>query len=201
MTEEMRRDLTPQGYIRKMFEESRDGKLTIVDYTEDEPVSVTYNVSWNEDDAAEIVKRYNLLTAALTRIGRLDKSDFDRQDEGLRDRLSESDKEVFDVYVREYEPFEVDPAVVYEIYDREEEERSEEEKAILDRFFAYREEQSRKRIPFNRRSSVYLIIRANRYEKLVSLKAPELVITEEGRALAEEMVVYYAAEAEPVTLD
>ena len=199
MTEEMRRDLTPQGYIRKMFEESRDGKLTVVDYTEEEPVSVTYDVSWSEAEMEEIVVKYNLLTSSLTRIARL--HDRLKNERSIERLLSEADREVYNVYVREYEPFEVDPAVVYEIYDRNEEDRSDEDKELLKRFFAYREEQSRKRIPFSRRTSVYMIIRANRYEKLVSLRAPELVITEEGRALAEEMVIYYAGKEEPVTFD
>ena len=65
----------------------------------------------------------------------------------------------------------------------------------------WREEQSQKRIPFNRRSSADMIQRARQYEKLISLLAPENVVTEEGRYLAEEIVLYYAGKEEPIVWD
>ncbi len=40
-------------------------------------------------------------------------------------------------------------------------------------------------------SPVNYIIRARRYAKFNAMGAPEIVITEEGRCLAEEMVIYY----------
>jgi hypothetical protein len=68
----------------------------------------------------------------------------------------------------------------------------EEEEKLWKQYCMWEEEQSQKRIPFNRRSSVKLIERAMRYEKLISMGAPELVVTEEGRCLAEEMILYYS---------
>ena len=38
-------------------------------------------------------------------------------------------------------------------------------------------------------------------EKLISLGAPEIVVTEEGRLLAEEMVLYYFGKDEPIVWD
>lgn len=46
-----------------------------------------------------------------------------------------------------------------------------------------------------------MITRAMRYEKLISLGAPEIVVTEEGRLLAEEMVLYYFGKEEPIVWD
>ena len=40
-----------------------------------------------------------------------------------------------------------------------------------------------------------------RYEKLIRMGVPEIVITEEGRCLAEEMVLYYFGKEEPVIWD
>ena len=56
-------------------------------------------------------------------------------------------------------------------------------------------------IPFNRRSSADMIQRARRYERLLSMHAPEVVVTEEGRCLAEAMVLYYAGKEEPIVWD
>jgi hypothetical protein len=65
----------------------------------------------------------------------------------------------------------------------------------------WNEEQSQKRIPFTRRSCADMITRAKRYEKLIRLGAPEIVVTEEGRCLAEEMVLYYFGKEEPIVWD
>ena len=77
----------------------------------------------------------------------------------------------------------------------------EEEELLLKQYYIWREEQSQKRIPFNGRSSALLILRARRYEKLISLGAPEIIVTEEGRCLAEEMVLYYFGKEDPIIWD
>jgi hypothetical protein len=68
MTKEMRDDLTPQGYIRQMFRETKDGQLDINYYHYiEEPETITYQVNWTAEDANLIVQKYNLLTSALAR--------------------------------------------------------------------------------------------------------------------------------------
>ena len=215
MTEEMRNNLTPQEYIRQMFAETVKGEFKVgcrypdADSPEEE---VTFCVNWTEEDAEKTVQRYNLLTGALARIGRL----HDRlEDEETRKKLlCESDLEVYNTYVVPYEPFEVNPDELYPLAPCDQEELMllieqihergrdgdlmEEEELLWKQFCVWREEQSQKRIPFNRRSSADLILRAARYEKLISLGAPEIIITAEGRGLAEEMVLYYFGKEEPI---
>lgn len=90
-------------------------------------------------------------------------------------------------------------SVIYGIHERYQfSDLIDEEELLWKQFCMWREEQSQKRIPFNRRSCAEFILRAMRYEKLISLGAPELVITEEGRWLAEEMVLYYFGKEEPI---
>ena len=43
-----------------------------------------------------------------------------------------------------------------------------------------------------------LITRARWYERLIAFGAPEMVVAEEGRCLAEEMVLYYFGKEEPI---
>ena len=74
----------------------------------------------------------------------------------------------------------------------------EEERLLWKKYCMWREEESQKRIPFNRRSCADLIARASRYERLISLGAPEIVVAEEGRYLAEEVVLYYYGKDEPI---
>lgn len=215
ITDNTRRDLTPQGYIRRMFTATNDGKFTVECKEREygfEDYEKTFYVNWTEEDAQKVVEKYNLLTFALARIGRLhDQLDNEQNRKKL---LSESDLEIWNTYVRPYEPFEVNWDELYPIPPCEPNELMslieqthdraycgdiiEEEELLLKQFLMWREEQSRKRIPFNRRSSANLITRAARYEKLISLGAPEIVVTEEGRCLAEELVLYYFGKDEPI---
>ena len=214
MTEQMRRDLTPQGYIRNMFALTKRGKFR-VEYTDPDMPRVkderVLYLNWTEEDAENIEKKYNLLTSALARIGRVhDQLD---DEESRKNLLTESDLEVWNTYVRPYEPLEVDweklhidPCTQEELMQLVEDaycrgrygDIFEEEELLLQWHWKWQEEQSQKRIPFNRRSCADLILRAMRYEKLISLGAPEIVVTEEGRWLAEEMVLYYFGKEEPI---
>ena len=215
ITDKIRRDLTPQGYIRHMFAATENGKFTVEykDYEYGfEDYEKTFQVNWTEEDAEKTVEKYNLLTFALARIGRL--HDQLGDEESIKNLLSEGDFEIWNTYVRPYEPFKVNWDKLYPIPPCEQDELMslvedtlergrlgdliEQEDLLLKRYFMWREEQSQKRIPFNRRSSANLITRAARYEKLISLGAPEIVVTEEGRCLAEELVLYYFGKEEPI---
>ena len=217
MNAQMRNDLTPQGYIRHMFAETQNGEFK-VRYTEFFNDSVekerTLQLNWTAEDAEKVEQRYNLLTSALARIGRL--HDQLENEENRKKLLSESDLEVWNTYVQPFEPMEVNwdelyplspcepeelPYLICEIHERAIGDLIEEEELLLKLYYMWREEQSQKRIPFNRRSSADMITRAMRYEKLISIGAPEIIVTEEGRLLAEEMVLYYFGKEEPIVWD
>ena len=69
MNEQMRKDLTPQGYIRHMFAETENGEFKVWyenpenDFSKEER---TFRVNWTAEDAEETVQRYNLLTSSLS---------------------------------------------------------------------------------------------------------------------------------------
>ena len=217
MNAQMRNDLTPQGYIRHMFAETQNGEFK-VGYTEFFNDSVeqerTLQLNWTAEDAEKVEQRYNLLTSALARIAHL--HDQLENEENRKKLLSESDLEVWNTYVQPFEPMEVNwdelyplspcepeelPYLICEIHERAIGDLIEEEELLLKLYYMWREEQSQKRIPFNRRSSADMITRAMRYEKLISIGAPEIIVTEEGRLLAEEMVLYYFGKEEPIVWD
>lgn len=215
MDVKMRNDLTPQGYIRRMYAETQDGKCT-VEY--ENPYNGicsekrTFFVNWTEADAEETVQRYNVLTSALARIARL--HDQLKDEENRTKLLSHSDLEIYNTYVHPYDPMEVDWDELYPISPCEPSELMTliqeihergmfgdlipEEELLWKQYCMWNEAQSQKRILFNRRSCADLISTASRYERLISLGAPEIVVTEEGRCLAEEMVLYYFGKDEPI---
>ena len=218
MNVQMRSDLTPQGYIRHMFLETVNGEFKVGYVDSDNGFAEaerTVRVNWTAEDAEKTVQRYNLLTDALARIARV--HDQLQDEESRKKLLSEADLEVWNTYVRPYEPMEVNWDELYPIPPCEPEELMsliqsihdrgmygdliEEEELLWKQYCMWDEEQSQKRIPFNRRSCANLIARAKRYERLISLGAPEIVVTEEGRCLAEEMVLYYFGKEEPIVWD
>ncbi len=215
MNGKMRNDLTPQGYIRRMFCETKDGKVKVGyeslqdGFAEEER---TFYLNWTAQDVEKIVERYNLLTSSLARIARL--HDQLNDEKSRKELLSETDLEIYNTYVHPYEPMQVDwdelspippcepselLSLIEDIHERGRYgDLIEEEELLLKQYYMWREEQSQKRIPFNRRSCADMILRASRLEKLISLGAPEIVVTEEGRCLAEEMVLYYFGKEEPI---
>lgn len=219
MTEQMRNDLTPQGYILRMYSETKNGEFKVGYKDPDRgfiEVERKFQVNWTKEDAEKTVQRYNMLTSALARIGRLHAQLND--EESRKKFLSEDDLAVWNTYIRPYEHMEVknwdelypippcEPdelmSLIGSIHERGQDgDLIEEEELLWKQYCMWEEEQSQKRIPFHRRSCTKLITRARRYERLISLSAPEIVVTEEGRCLAEEMVRYYFGKEEPIVWD
>lgn len=191
MIEDIRSECTPQDYIHKLFCETKDGELTINYFPFfDQPYSFTYRMDWTKQDAAAIVEHYNSLTAALTRIG---KCHNELEDEARRkELLSSNELEVWDTYIRPFEPFEVDLDIIADLHFRSETHSLEDEEyELLERHHDWFVANSHQRLPFDRWCPAHLINRAQRYEKLIEIKATDCVVTQEGRFLAEEMVLYY----------
>lgn len=200
MNEDIRRECTPQDYIRKLFHETKDGKLKIHYFPFlDQPYSSTYRMDWIKNDAETMVERYNTLTSALTRIGELHG---ELEDEAKRKELLSSEElNVWDTYIRPFEPFEVDSDIISELRFRSETESLDDEDCeLLERHHDWFVANSHKRLPADRWCPSHLINRAQRYTKLIELGAPDVVVEEEGRFLAEEMVLYYHATKE-ISLD
>ena len=191
MVKDIRCECTPQDYIRRLFCETKDGELTINYFPFfDQPYSFTYRMDWTKQDAEDIVERYKSLTAALTHIG---KHYNELGDETNRkELLSASELEVWDTYISPFEPFEVDSDIIVDLHFRSETDSlDDEEYELLERHHNWFVANSRKRLPFDRWCPAKLINRAQRYEKLIEINAPESIVAAEGCFLAEEMVLYY----------
>ena len=191
MTENVLGKCTPQEYILKLFEETKDGKLTINYYPIlDQQYSLTYDMNWLRHDAENLLKRYNDLTNALERIGKLNE-ELKNEDDCKR-LLAAEDFEIWHAYIRPFEPFEVDLDVITELYFRREADTlDDEENELLERHHEWFVANSQQRLPSDNCCPAKMINRAQRYEKLIELGAPNIVIEEEGRSLAEEMVLYH----------
>ena len=192
MTRDMRAELTPQQYIRQLFAETKAGKMSITyhyQYDIEEPYTRTYDMDWTAEDAQSIVDRYDDLTAKLCKFASMQAQ---LQEESPEKLLTPEELRVWETFLKPFAPFEVEESVIGELYLRGEYDTlDDEENELLERHWRWRERNSLERMPFLRRSPADVILRARRYARLVELSAPEVVIQEEGRYLAEEMVLYY----------
>ena len=196
MNSNRRTENIPQ-YIRELFAATKDGKVKITCYTEIEgPYDCTYEMDWTVADAEKVVERYEALIAALSKIGKLH-DELENEDK-RRKVLNLEELFVWETYIRPFDTFEGDGELLDDIYDRRNcgDELTDDEHEMLERHYEWFNEQSLRRLPFERRSPMHVVNRAQRYEHLVSLNAPEIVIGNEGRCLAEEMVLYYCSKKE-----
>ena len=191
-----RQGTSPVQYIRNLMNSIKDEKLTITYYDPLEPskpsYTKTYDVSCTAADADELVLKYEALTSALEVIGKL----HEKFDSGVKveDVLTPEQITVWNTYVRDFdEVFDTGEYNLDEIYDMREcgAELNDDEHEVLERHYEWFEEQCLKRLPKRAYSPMLFVNRAQRYEYLICCNAPKTVIDEEGRCLAEEMILYY----------
>ena len=193
MIDEKRLETTPVQHIRNLIESVKGGQLNVTYYDViEEPYTRSYNVACTPADADEFASKFDALVQALETIGNVHA----KLDSGAKadDVLSPELVEVWNTYIREFdEEFDAGELNLDEIYAMRESgaELSEEEHDALDRHYEWFEEQCLKRLPKKVYSPMHLVNRAQRYEYLISCNAPKIVINEEGRCLAEEMILYY----------
>jgi len=177
-------------YIRAMYANTVDGKLTIGDEAQD---GKTVCMDWDEQAAEAVVTRFEKLHTALTRLGKAHTC----WDGDVKD-MPEDLPEVWNTYIRPYPDHGMDPEALFAISMKAEQEEplTPEEAEMLEKQSAWLRENALTRLPYNRCNPAALIQRARRYEKLVALRAPKLIIDNEERCLAEEMALYWGQKAQ-----
>ena len=194
MIDEKRIKTTPVQHIRNILNSITDEKLTITYYDPIDPTYTrTYDVSSTAADTEKFVSTYEALVSALEAIGQV----HEKLDSGVKadDVLTPAQIDVWNRYICDFdETFDAGEHNLDELYVRREDgdELSDEEHEVLERHYEWFEEQCLKRFPKRAYPSKFLVNRAQRYEYFISQNAPKCVIDEEGRRLAEEMILYYA---------
>ena len=172
--------LTGADYIRAMFANTKNGILTLgdEDFTQDIPLD------WNEEMMEEMVSIYEELVSDLAEL---------TQWETSKETMPEKLMGVWRTFMEPYPNYEGDCEELFDLSMKAElhEEMTPEEEEKLNAWYSWLEEQALTRMPYNRCNPASLIQRARRYEKLLSLKAPQIVVDNESRFLAEELVRYY----------
>lgn len=194
MIDEKRIKTTPVQHIRNLINSITNEKLIITYYDPIDPTYTrTYDVSSTAADTEKFVSTYEALVSALEAIGQV----HEKLDSGVKadDVLTPAQIDVWNRYICDFdETFDASEHNLDELYVRREDgdELSDEEHEVLERHYEWFEEQCLKRFPKRAYPSKFLVNRAQRYEYFISQNAPKCVIDEEGRRLAEEMILYYA---------
>ena len=193
MNDEKRLETTPVQHIRNLMKSIKDGVLIFTWYDPiDSLCRLAYDVSCTANDIEEVISRYEALVKNLEAIS----ASREKLDNGgnPKDVLTTEQFSVWDTYVRDFdEKFDSGEYDLDIIYDMSKcgAPLSDEEQYLLERHYEWLETQSLKRLPKRAYSPMNLILRAKRYEYLLNHKAPKAVIDEEGRWLAEEMIIYH----------
>ena len=193
MIYENRINTTLIQHIRNLFESIKDGKLTITYYDPIEPsYDRTYDVSCIASDVEEFILKYESFIQALEAIAKVHY----KIDNGanIEDVLTPEQIKVWNTYIRDFdEEFDAGEYNLDELYAMRESgaELNEAEYDVLERHHEWFEAQVLKRLPKKEYAPILFFNRAQRYECLISLKAPEIFVNKEARCLAEEMILYY----------
>lgn len=171
-------------YVRTMFDESRDGELLVGDADD----QFDYPVEWDEQTANELAQRCDVLVGHLTELSHL----FEKLCSETR-HLTEEQMDVWNTYLCPFPRHSLDMKVLQSIWEKFEtgEPVTEEEQAFSDQYAQWFEENALARLPVKCCGPVQLISRAQRYSKLVRLKAPSVVQENEAKRFAEEFVLYH----------
>jgi hypothetical protein len=193
MISEKRLATSPVQHVRDLMDSIKDGKITIGEY---DPLELgsqrTFEVSCTSADADAVIEKYEALTSALEAIGAV----HDDIDNGAKpgDVLTPDQLEVWNTYVRdfdeEFDAGEYDVDVIYEMRDSGAQ-LDEAEQDVIERHHEWYESQCLKRLPKKMYTPMLVVNRAQRYEFFARKNAPKTVMNEEGRCLAENLIVYY----------
>ena len=175
---------TISEYVRTMFDESRDGKLTVGN--DDDQFDCP--VEWDEQTAELLAEQCGSLVAHLMELSK----QYDKLKTETR-HLSREQLEVWNTYLKPFPKHGLDMAVLESIWEKFETDETvtEEERALVDQYVNWFEENSLTRLPFKCCHPAQLINRAKRYCKLVRLNAPAVVLESEAKGFAEQYVLYH----------
>lgn len=173
-------EMTASDYIRALFEETKEDVLKI--WYEDETNEgdmVAYPMAWSRADMEDLVQQFEILRSQLDRIA--------------AGEQSEELAEIYNIYVRPYDACPVDDEQLADVLDKLELALPlfQEEREQYERYIRWQEEQASSRLSGKGYNAFGLISRARRYTRLMELKAPQIVIENEARCIAEELVLYH----------
>ena len=193
MIDEKRLETTPVQHIRNLIESIKDGKLTVTYYDPIDPTySLSYDVCCTAADAGTFISKYEEIVRALEAIAVSPNKLINGVK--LEDVLTLEQMDIWNTYLNFDDDFDAGEYNLEEIYDMRESGAplNDEEQELLERHYEWFEAQCFKHLPKKVYSPITFVNHVRRYEYLVFSNAPKTVIDEEGRRLAEEMILYYA---------
>ena len=161
-------------YVHTLFEESRDGYLTVgAGYDR-----IDYKVHWDAHEAEELAQQCGQLVAHLTDLAA-------RYDKLLHEtrHLTRGQMEVWNTYLRPFPEHHMDKAALQKVFEKEAIclLLNKEEQMLSRQYRQWYEQQALQRLSWKGCAPTDLICRAKRYARLVQLKAPAAVRENESR--------------------
>lgn len=177
--------LNGADYIRAMFANTKNGKLILED---EEGIDEILSLDWDEETMERLVAKFEALVAMLDRLGK----EHTRWEASTKD-MPEDLLEIWNTYILPYPDHGMDNEELFNISMKAEfgEKLTKEEEQKLEKQQVWFYENALTRLPYNRKNPASLIQRVRRYEKMISIHAPKVVVDDECHSLAEEMVQYY----------
>lgn len=166
-------------YVRTLFEESRNGELTVGSGIE----RMDYAVSWDEQTAHALAEQCDTLVRHLTELA----------NQSNPRHLSKAQAEIWNTYLRPFPEHGMDKDALRVIWEKEAIGimLNRKEQQLSRQYNRWYEEQSLNRLPWKGCAPTDVICSARRYARLVQLNAPSALQDHEARRFAEKFVLYH----------
>ena len=194
--------LTPEEIFTKMLEGTgEDGVLTVKEMADapsvSEPGTVSFRMNWENADAGTLSEKFEKFTGSLLRIASKGGSRWSSSEEDGKE-LPDEDRNVWETYIRDFSVFpQTDLNEICEIEEKIAvgEPLNTWEKVAIAMYKGDCLKDAEKRIG-TAPLAYETIIRARRYERLLELDAPQIILDNERNMLAESLAIHRFAEEE-----
>ena len=176
---------TPVTHIRSLFNNMKDGVMTIT-YEPEVPgdsYELSYKMDWRKSYVEALIKRYLDLEDKLIKFGQM----FEelKDEDSIKEKLTAYERALWDVYMK---PFEGQHAInSFFIMNCSNDEINME---FLTEMHEKYEKECLERLEFYRTSPADMIRAGSRLALFTYLKAPQLIINSMGCILIEQMAIY-----------
>ena len=189
-------------YVNKLFENTKDGVLTISGwYFDDEDKTDAFyrcHLNWNEVGRDKLIADFKHFYSQLEEIAKAGCRHTD-DSEQVRGLLRSDLFDIWNTYIRKFEA-DSDPKYDY-MTKKDIEDYNEEEKILMEEYFAANHVEAKKRLCDNE-YACDLIWRARRVTRLIQINAPAFIVSNEAKTMLEVMLLYrFCVEKEELTLD
>ena len=187
--------IIPQQYIRDLYKNAVDNKISITYYAWDpvltpEDTVKTYEMDCTDKDIEEVIKKYNELTAILDKLAQMHEELL--EENNRKKMLTKEEQRIWDIFVKPFKPCDIGEDRRMDFYLASFD-LDDEENEIYEHMLEWRAKDCFERLASNRRAPAEFVTAGKNYEWVKCHDHTEESLNNAEKELADAMILYYCA--------